>query len=1257
MIPSNLPRDLMALDLSRNSLDVKQLRQYLCQFKSLQSLSLSFADITSLSDILRGCSSVLELNLTGNRLLQVDSKTFLGLENLRRLLGLEVESIASKDAFKGLGNLKDLDLIFHGSTLPEGLFDNMVIQGLNLILTQATFLPQGIFEFGKKTLNSLQLVGENVATLSEDLLDDLCVLSKLFLVMPSVKTLPEHFFQSQKQNRQQNTSMVCPGNLQEVEITGIQTLPAKLFNQLANLETLQLQKIGRFPQMGFLAEVVNLRMLVITGSSLTHIPAAWFKQLYSLKTLKLSGVQLENLHENAFRGLINLNYLDLSYNNLQQITGTMLKPLRKTLETLILSRNSLTQIGGDCMSGLYSLRFIDVSENWLTNVYADSFLGMTYLSALYLNKNRLTSLPTDIFRDQLQLESLSVADNYLVEFPKAILKLKNSLVNMDLSSNELREVPASELCQFVYLEYVNIMGNSLHCDCRLLAFQQCPQISVEGQCKTPERYFEKYLTDIEVPKSCATQKQPTKLSSAPQMESLEPSLFQSVPVVPKSRQPQKEDKSPDQTTSIPESDDVRSNNPGKPNNTVIRELFTQELGTFQPSDKKSAASSGDNSSPKPTQKEPVPINKTMTTATGVSNSNQKLDSALNGMAIPKAVSPVQQNDSVDMQRQRDDAVGSNKDMKATAPGSLGVSEVADTQNEQQQPDAAGNQPDLTATEGSGSETAQEDQNPTPFGKANTGEPSKATNGKTDKVSQEDVDMASHKNPNSSEDLSASALLHSTDTPGKSGTEVPQNPKNGTGTFEPNITKSKTSEAEDSSANSEGESVDDKMMGDVSVEDSSSQSQQVVDGNLKDNPKTMADEAKSFRPAEDAKSKTEAEGGSGQSGSSLSKPSTLTQETEKSMPAQRIGDTTSRSSMKDASADDRLAGANKGVQTAMPQVHQNDSTDTQRPQGDGAVGSNENTSEHVKGTLGVSETEATQKEQEQPDAAGVQADEAAADGSAHNSTSANTDQSSSEEKISETDQSTDTQSKPSEDSQNQRSGTVTGEPSFHKKNISDTEDSSSASSANGSMVGGAPVQETEDQSQPAVGSNLKNKAEKTADESKPLTSRVWEHMKIQTQGGAGAGQSGNSSSSKPPSQTPGKDEATSTEIEGDPSGIITVEDELTPEGQEIGNDGKNKNGQNPQTPGKPPDKAPEKIAFNFTISALAALFVFGCSLLAIYGVRRWQKKGAYIISSRCSGDTEMNTVGTATSTTEESSDSSELQECDCSTPPSVGKPFN
>lgn len=498
-IPAGLPDDLMTLDLSWNPLDLDKLRKNLCNFRSLSSLSLSFSELTALSNIFQGCTSLLEVNLTGNRFTQLDISTFQGLENLRRLLGLETRSVLDKDVFQGLTNLKDLDLIYHGESLPEGLFNNLMIKSINLVLTKAEVLPEGLFEFGKKSLNTLQLVGEKVKVINHDLFDGLSVLKKLFLVMPQLQTLPENLFLIQLAN----LSVRRVANLQEVEITGIKSFPANLFRQLDNLESLQFKDIETFPKETFLSNLVNLKTLIISGGNITMIPSSWFKNLNSLKTLKIANAQLEKLEDDAFQGLLNLNYLDLSFNILKHVSHKNLKPLNRTLETLVLAGNRLSEFSKKNTESITLLRYLDLSENRLTTIYPDAFQGMRQLSVLYLSYNQISSLPINLFTDQFQLESLSLTNNYLSEFPVALLTLKNSLINLDLSFNQIRQIPAAQLCQFVNLEKINVIENPLHCDCDIMGFQKCPTILPEGICQTPKEFAGQDIKNIEVSKTCS----------------------------------------------------------------------------------------------------------------------------------------------------------------------------------------------------------------------------------------------------------------------------------------------------------------------------------------------------------------------------------------------------------------------------------------------------------------------------------------------------------------------------------------------------------------------------------------------------------------------------------------------------------------------------------------------------------------------------------------------------------------------------------
>ena len=179
----------------------------------------------------------------------------------------------------------------------------------------------------------------------------------------------------------------------------------------------------------------------------------------------------------------------------------MLEPISKSLDSLIISGNLLTNIGHDVLASLQSLRFLDMSDNRIGEIHPDALAGLQYLSVVYLNNNRLVSLPDKMFGSK-EIQSLSLADNYINIFPKSVLQLSSSLINLDLSFNELNTLPGYLLCSFGYLEIVNVVGNKLECQCDLVAFNLCPWVNVQGQCHSPEAVMGMYISEVTLTEEC-----------------------------------------------------------------------------------------------------------------------------------------------------------------------------------------------------------------------------------------------------------------------------------------------------------------------------------------------------------------------------------------------------------------------------------------------------------------------------------------------------------------------------------------------------------------------------------------------------------------------------------------------------------------------------------------------------------------------------------------------------------------------------------
>ncbi|CAH8853641.1 unnamed protein product [Trichobilharzia szidati] len=181
-----------------------------------------------------------------------------------------------------------------------------------------------------------------------------------------------------------------------------------------------------------------------------HIPSVIFK-LRRLQVLHLDRCQLNFLPENLaqmkgicelhlsknyFReipcGLFTLGntleYLDLSYNQLDEVNGSVVLPNNFgskfiVLKTLKLSSMNLTSIGNGVLCGMTKLKLLDLSYNKISQIPED-ISALVSLKDFYLSENKLTSLP-DAICQLKELTTLDLSFNQLNSLPEKFYLLKN----------------------------------------------------------------------------------------------------------------------------------------------------------------------------------------------------------------------------------------------------------------------------------------------------------------------------------------------------------------------------------------------------------------------------------------------------------------------------------------------------------------------------------------------------------------------------------------------------------------------------------------------------------------------------------------------------------------------------------------------------------------------------------------------------------------------------------------------------------------
>ncbi|KAM6941326.1 vasorin-like [Lycodopsis pacificus] len=169
---------------------------------------------------------------------------------------------------------------------------------------------------------------------------------------------------------------------------------------------------------------------------------------------------IDTLTQDDFKGLGELELLDLSQNELAEIPDGVFEMLSK-LKNLDLSSNHIAHISKDSFSGLVQLERLYLHANRIQSIHSEALGGLEMLLELKLQGNQLTSLPSLSFPRLLlldlsynniptlgpsdlqtpHLEALKVASLGLTAVDEGLIASLGNLHELDISTNQLTEVP------------------------------------------------------------------------------------------------------------------------------------------------------------------------------------------------------------------------------------------------------------------------------------------------------------------------------------------------------------------------------------------------------------------------------------------------------------------------------------------------------------------------------------------------------------------------------------------------------------------------------------------------------------------------------------------------------------------------------------------------------------------------------------------------------------------------------------------------
>ena len=329
-------------------------------------------------------------------------------------------------------------------------------------------------------LLELSITGTQLSEIQDSAFKTLLSLQKLRLSRNQIYSLTENAYYGLS-------------HLHELDLSHnkIRSLYSQVLNPLISLRRLDLSYnlINDIPAGLFTAQR-NLQILTLQGNHVGNLRGESFQGLTNLRTLFAGGCDIRNIDSSVFNMLSGVDTLDLSYNDLivfpshtdlqtlrvlrnLTLQGNRLTGLNNYqfqglhLDTLDLSRNSITKIEPNVFSGVGSIRYLYLSYNNLNFLPDFVFQPMAeQIINLQLNNNKgLTQLPSNLFNGMHTLTDLNLSSCSLQYLDDQQFYQLHNLHTVDIAGNFLKNLPKSFVEKTNFMRHVKLAGNPWHCDC------------------------------------------------------------------------------------------------------------------------------------------------------------------------------------------------------------------------------------------------------------------------------------------------------------------------------------------------------------------------------------------------------------------------------------------------------------------------------------------------------------------------------------------------------------------------------------------------------------------------------------------------------------------------------------------------------------------------------------------------------------------------------------------------------------------------
>ncbi|XP_075169491.1 leucine-rich repeat domain-containing glycoprotein 150 [Haematobia irritans] len=335
------------------------------------------------------------------------------------------------DAFNGLDDLFSVNLTNVGLAIinPDTFANNKKLRMLTISGNDLSVMSSVHYLLKSSSIEELDLSRNNLMELNPNAFSQLSNIIYINLSQNNLAKIPEHVFDKIE-------------TIEELDLSynSLTTLPPSIFNRTA-LAILHLKYNSITNDLRF--GTVDLQQLDLSFNQIHIVHHGMFDKMTSLTNLNLKGNGLTKVQADSFLTLKNLRHIDLSINELDQISSMMFYK-NSELDVIRLNDNPrLSQLPTDgfrSYNGYFTVYYLDVSNCAISSLGHKTFSTMPHLATLKLAWNNINNLDKDTFSNLKKLNDLDLSNNLIAKLDELLFMNNNDLIKLNLAGNPIHKL-------------------------------------------------------------------------------------------------------------------------------------------------------------------------------------------------------------------------------------------------------------------------------------------------------------------------------------------------------------------------------------------------------------------------------------------------------------------------------------------------------------------------------------------------------------------------------------------------------------------------------------------------------------------------------------------------------------------------------------------------------------------------------------------------------------------------------------------------